>query len=76
MASGAGRGEQYRQAARLAKRGVPVAIELYRRWQSLTPEQRERYLRMAREYANRANEAVQRGRASGGRGPGRRGFRR
>jgi hypothetical protein len=58
-----GRGEsQYRAAARLAKRGVPVAIELYRRWQSLTPEQRERYLRTAREYVDRANEAYQRGR--------------
>jgi hypothetical protein len=58
-----GRGEsQYRTAARLAKRGVPVAIELYRRWQSLTPEQRERYLRTAREYVDRANEAYQRGR--------------
>jgi hypothetical protein len=70
-ASGAGRGEsQYRAAARLAKRGVPVAIELYRRWQSLTPEQRERYLRMAREYANRASEAYQRNRpGQSGRGP-------
>lgn len=60
--SGAGRGSQYRAAARLAKRGVPVAIELYRRWQSLTPEQRERYLRMAREYAARAGDVYQRGR--------------
>ena len=29
MASGAGRGSQYRQAAQLAKRGVPVAIEVH-----------------------------------------------
>lgn len=49
-------GAQYRAAARLARRGVPVAIELYRRWQSLTPAQRERYLRMAREYADRAGD--------------------
>jgi hypothetical protein len=70
-----GRGEQYRSAARLARRGVPIAIELYRRWQSLTPEQRDRYLRMAREYAGRANEAVQRGRGQQGRGRGP-GFRR
>jgi hypothetical protein len=66
---GGGRGDQYRQAARLARRGVPIAIELYRRWQSLTPEQRDRYLRTAREYANRASEAYQRGRGQSGRGP-------
>jgi acyl-CoA reductase-like NAD-dependent aldehyde dehydrogenase len=50
-------GSRYAEAARLAKRGVPIAIELYRRWQSLPPEQRERYLRMAREYANKAGDA-------------------
>jgi hypothetical protein len=47
-------GPQYRAAARLARRGVPIAIELYRRWQQLTPEQRERYLKRAQEYAQRA----------------------
>ena len=52
-----GGGSKYAEAARLAKRGVPIAIELYRRWQSLPPEQRERYLRMAREYANKAGDA-------------------
>jgi hypothetical protein len=51
---------QYRAAARLARRGVPIAIELYRRWRDLTPEQRERYLNMAREYADRAGETVKR----------------
>ena len=52
-----GGGSKSAEAARLAKRGVPIAIELYRRWQSLPPEQRERYLRMAREYANKAGDA-------------------
>jgi acyl-CoA reductase-like NAD-dependent aldehyde dehydrogenase len=52
-----GGGSKYAEAARLAKRGVPIAIELYRRWQSLPPEQRERYLKMAREYANKAGDA-------------------
>ena len=47
-------GPQYRAAARLARRGVPIAIELYRRWKDLTPEQRERYLKRAQEYAQRA----------------------
>lgn len=54
------RGSKYREAARLAKRGVPIALELYRRWQQLTPEQRDRYLRMARDYADRAGQAYQR----------------
>ena len=67
-----GRGSQYRAAARLAKRGVPIAIELYRRWQSLTPEQRERYLRMAREYVDRANDTYRRRGGGGGRGRPRR----
>ena len=60
MAQPAPRGAKYREAVRLARRGVPIAMELYRRWQQLTPEQRERYLRMARDYANRAGEAYER----------------
>ena len=30
----------------------------YRRWQSMTPEERERYLAMARQYADRGRGAV------------------
>jgi GrpB-like predicted nucleotidyltransferase (UPF0157 family) len=56
------RRSQLETARRLAKRGIPVAMELYRRWQALTPEQRERYLKMARDYANRAGDAYQRNR--------------
>jgi hypothetical protein len=63
---------QYRSAARLAKRGIPIAMELYRRWQQLTPEQRERYLTLARQYADRANTALQSQRGRGGRTPRRR----
>jgi hypothetical protein len=51
-------GPQYRAAARLARRGVPIAIELYRRWKDLTPEQRERYLKRAQDYAARAGNAA------------------
>ena len=58
-------GAQYRAAARLARRGVPIAIELYRRWQELTPEQRERYLKLARQYADRANTALRQQRTRG-----------
>jgi len=59
MAGKAPSSSKYREAARLARRGVPIAIELYRRWQSLPPETRERYLRMARDYANRAGDVYQ-----------------
>ncbi len=61
---------RYAEAARLAKRGIPIAMELYRRWQELTPEQRERYLKTAREYARKAGDAYadRRGRPSGKRG--------
>jgi acyl-CoA reductase-like NAD-dependent aldehyde dehydrogenase len=54
--SGSGR-SKYAEAVRLAKRGVPIAIDLYRRWQQLPPETRERYLRTAREYARKAGDA-------------------
>jgi hypothetical protein len=60
---------QYRAAARLARRGVPIAIELFRRWQQLTPEQRERYLVRAREYADRAGKAVRESKPGRGRRP-------
>lgn len=53
-------GPRYREAVRLARRGIPIALELYRRWQQLTPEQRERYLRVARDYADRAGAAYER----------------
>jgi len=38
---------------------VPLALEAWRRWQALPPEQRERYLRQAREYAERGRRVVQ-----------------
>ena len=53
-----GGGSRYAEAARLARRGIPIAIDLYRRWQQLPPETRERYLKMAREYARKAGDTV------------------
>jgi TRAP-type C4-dicarboxylate transport system substrate-binding protein len=46
------------RAARTARRLWPVALALYRRWDSLPPEQKERYRRMARENAQRSREAA------------------
>ena len=69
----ASRGSKYAEAARLARRGIPIAVELYRRWQSLPPEQRERYLKMAREYARKAGDQYAERRGSlGARKPKRR----
>jgi hypothetical protein len=70
----ASRRSQYETAKRLAKRGIPIAMDLYRRWQQLPPETRERYLRMAKEYARRAGDvyADRRGRLGSSRRPRRR----
>jgi len=47
MATQPGRG---RKAAR---RLAPLALEAWRRWQSLPPEEKERYRSLARRYAER-----------------------
>jgi len=36
-----------------ARRLAPVALEAWRRWQALPPEEKERYRAMARRYADR-----------------------
>jgi hypothetical protein len=55
-----------RRAARLARRAAPLAIEAYRRWQQLTPEERERYKKRAREYTDKGRQAYTRARARRG----------
>ena len=52
-----GRAGRVGRVVTTAKRLSPVALEAYRRWQNLTPEQKERYMRMAREYAGRGRHA-------------------
>ena len=49
-----------RQAARLARRLYPVALGAWQRWQSLSPEEKERYRQRAREYARRGRETAER----------------
>ena len=41
------------RAVRLARRLAPVAAEAYRRWDRLSDEEKERYKRRARGYAER-----------------------
>jgi hypothetical protein len=44
------------KAARMARRVAPVAAEAYRRWNALSPEEKERYKQRARGYAQRGQE--------------------
>jgi hypothetical protein len=48
-------------AARTARRLWPVAIALYRRWDRLPPEQKERYRRLAQENAQRGGQLARGG---------------
>jgi hypothetical protein len=41
-----------------AKRAWPVALEAWRRWDNLSPQQKERYRKMAAEYSQRGRKAL------------------
>jgi hypothetical protein len=47
-------------AVRAGRRAWPVLLAAKQRWDSLSPEQQERYRRMAREYGRRAQETLAR----------------
>jgi hypothetical protein len=47
MAASSGRGR------RTARRLAPIALEAWRRWQALSPEEKERYRALVRRYAER-----------------------
>ncbi|MFN2616061.1 MAG: hypothetical protein ABR581_02930 [Thermoleophilaceae bacterium] len=47
-------------ARRVARRLWPVVMMAWERWQSLSPEQKERYRRRARDYAGRGRRVVER----------------
>ncbi|GAC1322021.1 MAG: hypothetical protein NVSMB25_16590 [Thermoleophilaceae bacterium] len=47
------------QLVRTARRLVPVAIELYRRWERLPPERKEHYRRAVRKNAEKGRRAVE-----------------
>lgn len=49
-------------ARRYARRLTPLAMEAYRRWQALSPEEKERYKARARGYADRGRHAVEQAR--------------
>ena len=54
-------------AKRAVQRAWPVAVEAWRRWDNLPPHQKERYKRMAADYARRGREAAAKRRGGGGR---------
>jgi hypothetical protein len=47
-------------------------MEAYRRWQALSPEEKERYKRQARGYADRGRHALEQARHRRGGGGGKR----
>jgi TRAP-type C4-dicarboxylate transport system substrate-binding protein len=47
------------RASRGARRAWPLVLMAWERWQKLEPEQKERYMRQAREYAKRGRKAVE-----------------
>ncbi|MEA2332746.1 MAG: hypothetical protein QOH58_2884 [Thermoleophilaceae bacterium] len=48
-----------RQAVRGARRAWPLLLMAWERWQTLTPDQKERYKRQARDYAQRGRKALE-----------------
>jgi len=48
------------RAAHGARRLWPFVMMAWERWQNLSPEQRERYKRQAREYSQRGRDAAAR----------------
>jgi hypothetical protein len=47
-------------AARMARRvALPLAKQAYRRWQALTPEEKERYRALARDYARKGRSTAE-----------------
>jgi hypothetical protein len=48
-----------RRASRAARRAWPYVLMAWERWQALSPEEKERYKRRAREYADRGRRVVE-----------------
>jgi hypothetical protein len=53
------------RAVRSARRLWPYVLMAWERWQALSPEQKERYKRQARDYAERGRRAVEQRRRRG-----------
>ncbi len=53
------------RAAAAGRRAWPVVLMAYERWQALSPAEKERYRRQAREYAQRGRSALENARRRG-----------
>ena len=69
MARGS-RGIAVQRARYAARRAWPYVMMAWERWQSLSPEEKERYKRRARQYADRGRHALESRRGRRGRRPG------
>jgi hypothetical protein len=58
MAQRAARGSRIAGVKRAARRAWPVAVEAWRRWDNLSPQQKERYRKMASDYTGRGRKAI------------------
>jgi hypothetical protein len=47
------------RAVRGARRLWPYVLMAWERWQSLSPEQKERYMRQLRQYGERGRKAIE-----------------
>jgi hypothetical protein len=54
------RGGRLQRAGRTARRAWPYVLMAWERWQALSPEDKARYRRRARDYAERGRRAVDR----------------
>ena len=52
------RGVAVQRAARTARRAWPYVLMAWERWQALSPEEKERYKKRARDYADRGRRAM------------------
>jgi hypothetical protein len=51
--------QQQRGISHRIRRVWPFVLMAWRRWEALSPQEKERYKRQAREYSERARRAVQ-----------------
>jgi len=58
LPGGGGSGRTARMA-HSARRIWPLVLMAWERWQSLSPEQKERYKRQARDYSERGRKALE-----------------
>lgn len=57
MAPGEGKGARLARGRSAAKRAWPVVLMAWERWQALPEQDKERYRRQARQYAERGRRA-------------------